>query len=130
MCGYVTLRLTHRPLVPSEDEFGPPRVPSGYRSQTPPSRYRDEYDDDHYNAPAPDNRYAPARSQQRGQYGNEQYELSQTNGASKAAAGDINTMPGYLAEVHCCFSPLIICNIALLMLGICRSMLLSNLFAP
>lgn len=82
-----------------EDEFGPPRVPSGYRSQTPPSRYRDEYDDDHYNAPAPDNRYAPARSQQRGQYGNEQYELSQTNGASKAAAGDINTMPGYLAEV-------------------------------
>jgi len=73
-----------------EDEFGPPRVPSGYRSQTPQSRYQDEYDD---------NQYAPSRTQQRGQYGNDEYELSQTNGASNTAAGDIKTMPGYLAEV-------------------------------
>lgn len=84
---------------PSEDEFGPPRVPSGYRSQTPPSRQRDEYDDDRYSTPVDDNRYASSRTQQRGQYGNDEYELRQSNGASNTAAGDIHTMPGYLAEV-------------------------------
>ncbi|KAH8554868.1 t-SNARE [Umbelopsis sp. PMI_123] len=88
-----------RDNVYDEDEFGPPRVPTGYRSQSPRG-YRDNYDDDRYNSPAPDNRYAPSRTQQqRGGY-NDEYELRQTNGgASNTAAGDIYSMPGYLAEV-------------------------------
>ena len=104
VCGYVSLKL-NSPFCPtfSEDEFGPPRVPSGYRSQSPRG-YRDNYDDDNYNSPAADNRYAPSRTpqqQQRGRYNDDEYELSQTNGgASNTAAGDIRTMPGYLAEVR------------------------------
>jgi hypothetical protein len=77
-------------------------VPSGYRSQSPRG-YQDSYDDDSYNSPAADNRYAPSRTpqhQQRGRY-NDEYELNQTNGGvSNIAAGDIYTMPGYLAEVR------------------------------
>ncbi|KAG2174821.1 hypothetical protein INT43_005883 [Umbelopsis isabellina] len=79
-----------------DDEFGPPRVPSGYRSQSPSHSYRnDDYAEDRYSS---DNRYAPSRSRQQ-QRGYDEYELKQTNGASDQAAGDINTMPGYLAEV-------------------------------
>lgn len=83
----------------SDDEFGPPRVPSGYRSQSPQHSYRnDDYAEDRYSS---DNRYAPSRSrqQQQQQRGYDEYELKQTNGASDQAAGDINTMPGYLSEV-------------------------------
>ncbi|KAI9284285.1 t-SNARE [Umbelopsis sp. AD052] len=92
---------TPRDNAYDDDEFGPPRVPSGYRSQSPRG-YQDNYDDDSYNSPA-DNRYTSSRApqnQQRGGRYNDEYELSQTNGgASNTAAGDIYTMPGYLAEV-------------------------------